>query len=587
MKPDHIQPVQHMPRAARARDSVLVRFRDGRIFEAPVGTPLDAFVRSAYDDNSVPIVAALTDCKLIELTYPVERDIEVIPLAIDDSDGMRIYTRSLTFLLIVAAQQLFPEAQVCVDHSVTFGGFFCEVRSATALTPEQVGQLQRRMQELVVQDLPISKRRVPLDEAIALFEARGQQDKVRLLRYRKKEYVTLYRLDDVEDYFHGYMVPSTRCLRYFALEYYAPGLVLRFPRREQPTVLQPVVDYPKLVAVFREYGQWLRVLGIEDVGALDDALAEGRGDEVALVSEALHEQRLAEIAGEIAKRRDELRVVLIAGPSAAGKTTFSKRLAVQLLANGLRPVAVELDNFFVDREQTPRDSQGNYDFENLTAVDLNLLNDVLVKLLAGHAARLPHYDFRQGKRQKGEWLQLSKDHVFLLEGIHGLNPDLVPHVPEERIYRIYVSALTQLNLDHYDRMPTTDTRLIRRIVRDARERGYSVLDTLRRWDSVRAGEKRWIFPYQEYADVMFNSALVYEVSALRPLAEPLLLQVEPGVPEYVEVRRLLALVRWFLPFPAELVPTDSILREFLGGSSLSQFTVWHQKMPDEPENGRV
>jgi uridine kinase len=335
------------------------------------------------------------------------------------------------------------------------------------------------------------------------------------------------------------------------------------------------------VGVFREYGHWLRVLGIEDVGALDDALASGRGGEVALISEALHEQRLAEIAADITKRREELRLVLIAGPTASGKTTFSKRLAVQLLANGLRPVAVELDNFFVDRDKTPKDAYGNLDFEHLHAIDLELLNDLLLKLLKGRQVRLPHYNFRQGKREPGDLLKLSKDYVILLEGIHGLNPDLVPNVPLEHVYRIYVSALTQLNLDHYDRVPTTDTRLVRRLVRDARERGYGAFDTLRRWDRVRDGEKRWIFPYQEYADVMFNSALVYEVSALKPLAEPLLHQVEPDVPEYVEARRLLAMLRWFLPYPADLVPGNSILREFLGGSSLSQFTVWRQKKPEE------
>ena len=571
-----------LPRPSKARDTVLVRFKDGRIFEAPLGTPLESFIRAAYNDTPVPIVGALMNCKLYELTYLVTHDIEVTPIAIDDSDGMRIYTRSLTFLLVVAAQQLFPDAQIWVDHSLTFGGYFCEVRGRAPLTPEEVTRLEKHMRELVNQDLPITKRHVPLKEAIALFQSRDQDDKLRLLRYRDKDYATLYRLGETEDYFHGYMVPSTGYLRYFALQHYSTGFILRFPRHEQPTELQPAVEYPKLVAVFREYGHWLRVLGIEDVGALNDALAAGRGDEVALVSEALHEQRLAEIASEIAKR-PAVRLVLIAGPSASGKTTFSKRLAIQLLANGIRPVAVELDNFFVDREKTPVDAHGNYDFEHLQAVDLDLLNDLLLKLFQGREVHLPRYNFRLGQREDGELLKLSKDQVILLEGIHGLNPQLVPSVPQEHIYRIYVSALTQLNLDRYNRVPTTDTRLIRRIVRDARERGYSALDTIRRWESVREGEKRWIFPYQEHADAMFNSALVYELSALRPLAEPLLFQVEPGMPEYVEARRLLAFLRWFLPCPMMLVPDDSILREFLGGSSLKNFTVWHQKVLDKTQ----
>ena len=566
-----------LPRPSKSRTTVLVQFHDGRIFEAPVGTTLEAFIRAAYDDDPVLIVAAMINCKLYELTHPVMHDIEVTPISTAHSDGMRIYRRSLTFLLVIAAHQLFPGTQVYVDHSLTFGGLFCEVHGRDPLTPEEVTRLEQRMKELAAEDAPIGKRFVPLPEAIALFQTRGQEDKVRLLRYRRRNYVTLYRLCDLEDYFHGYMVPSTGYLQDFALQHYSTGFILSYPRHEQPNVLQPVVEYPKLVAVFREYGNWLRVLGIDDVGSLNDALADGRGGEVALVSEALHEQRIAQIAAEIAKRREEVRLVLIAGPSASGKTTFSKRLAIQLLANGLRPVAVQLDNYFVDREKTPLDDQGQYDFEHLRAVDLELLNDQLLKLLDGRGVRLPCYNFALGRREEGEWLKLSKDHVILLEGIHGLNPGLVPSVPKERIYRTYVSALTQLNLDHYNRVPTTDTRLIRRIVRDARERGYSTLDTLRRWESVRDGEKRWIFPYQEHADVMLNSALVYELSALKPLAEPLLFQIDPNVTEYVEARRLLALLRWFLPLPADLVPTNSILREFIGGSSLRDFTVWRQK----------
>jgi uridine kinase len=571
------------PWPSRPRKTVLVQFDDGRIFEAPVGTPLESFMRAACNDDPVPTVAALIDCKLHELTYPVMHDMEVTPVSIHDSDGMRIYRRSLTFLLVAAAHQLFPKAQVYVDHSLTFGGLFCEVHERDPLTPEEVALLERRMKQIAADDAPITKSSVSLEEALVLFKNRGHEDKVRLLRHRPRDYVTLYRLYDIDDYFHGYMVPSTGYLRYFALQHYSRGFILRYPRHEQPMVLQPVMEYPKLVAVFREYGQWLQVLGIHNVGALNDAVDEGRGGEVALVSEALHEQRIAQVAVEIAKRRKELRLVLIAGPSASGKTTFSKRLAIQLLANGLRPVAVELDNYFVDREKTPLDERGEYDFEHLGAVDLDLLNAQLLQLMEGREVRLPRYSFPRGKREQGELLRLSKDHVILLEGIHGLNPALVPGVPKERIYRVYVSALTQLNLDHYNRVPTTDTRLIRRIVRDARERGYSAMDTIRRWESVRNGEKRWIFPHQEHADVMFNSALVYELSALKPLAEPLLFQIERRVPEYVEARRLLALLRWFLAFSPDLLPTNSILREFIGGSSLRDFTLWRQTALEEAE----
>jgi len=565
------------PRPSGPRETALVRFPDGRIFEAPVGTTLESFVHAAYNHDPVTIVACVINFKLYELTYPVMHDIEVTPISMAHSDGMRIYRRSLTFLLVVAVHELFPGVRVYVDHSLTFGGLFCEVQGREPFTPEEVARIEQRMQQMVAEDVPIDKRSVSVDEARELFRARGEHDKVRLLRYRARNYVTLYRLYGMEDYFHGYMVPSTGYLRPFALRHYSTGFILHYPRPEEPMVLQPAVDYPKLVAVFREYGQWLRVLGIGDVGTLNDALDAGRGGEVALVSEALHEQRIAQIAVEIAKRRDTLRLVLIAGPSASGKTTFSKRLAVQLLANGLRPVAIGLDNYFVDREKTPKNERGEYNFEHLDAVDRGLLNQQLSELMLGHEVRLPRYDFPNGRRGEGERLKLSKDHVILLEGIHGLNPDLVPTVPQECIYRIYVSALTQLNLDHYNRVPTTETRLIRRVVRDARERGYTALNTMRRWESVRDGEKTWIFPYQEHADVMFNSALVYELSALKPLAEPLLYQIEPSSAEYTEARRLLALLRWFLPLKVDVVPANSILREFIGESSLRAFTVWRQK----------
>jgi len=567
------------PRPSQPRATVLVHFEDGRIFEAPVGTTLEAFVRAAYNDDPVTVVAGVINCKLQELTFPVSYDSEARPVAIDESDGFRIYRRSLVFLLVVAAHELYPGAQVYVDHSLTFGGFYCEVQGRLPLSPEEVALLEERMRAIAAGDPPIRKERVPLAQALQLFKSRGQVDKLRLMQYREKDYVTLYGMCGVKDYFHGYMVPSAGYLRYFGLEHYSNGFILRYPRPEHPTELKPALEYPKLVAVFREYGNWLHVLGIDDVGALNDAIDAGRGPEVALVSEALHEQRVAHIAAEIAKRRDGLRVVLIAGPSASGKTTFSKRLAVQLLANGLRPVAVGLDNYFVDRDKTPLDSCGEYDFEHLLAVDLQRLNEQLLDLLEGHEVRLPRYNFRLGKREEGELLRLSKDHVILLEGIHGLNPDLVPSVPEERSYRIYVSALTQLNLDHYNRVPTTDSRLIRRIVRDARTRGYSALETIRRWGSVRAGEKRWIFPYQEHADVMFNSALVHELSLLRPLAEPLLYQIDSKMPEFIEARRLLALLRWFLPMCEDSLPSNSILREFTGGSSLRDFVVWRHGAP--------
>jgi len=332
-------------------------------------------------------------------------------------------------------------------------------------------------------------------------------------------------------------------------------------------------DSPKLFAVFQQHDEWMHIMDVRDVAALNRVIETDRIREVTLVNEALHEHRIAEIAEMIGQRRNQVRIVVIAGPSSSGKTTFSKRLSIQLLAQGLRPVAVELDNYFVDRERTPKDANGNYDFETLAALDLGLFNSQLLKLMDGQSVQLPRYNFKTGKREPGEQLAITPDHIILIEGIHGLNPALVPQIPPERLFRIYVSALTQLNIDRHNRVPTTDTRLVRRIVRDTATRGYTARDTIGRWEAVRAGENRNIFPYQENADVMFNSSLVYEHAILKPLVEPLLRQIKPGSPEYMEADRLLAFLEWFLPCSPEHVPDNSILREFIGGSTLRDFTV--------------
>jgi uridine kinase len=575
--------------SAQPRDTAQVWFEDGRVFEGPVGTPLEEFVRVAGSDPSAPTVAALIDNELRELAYRVETDIEVTPITMAHSDGFRIYRRSLSFLLVTAVHELFSEATVYVDHSLTFGGYFCQLQERNPFTAEELAQIEARMWEIVEADEPIRKERVPLNDAIALFEARGDDDKVRLLARRRKGYLTLYQMRGLRDYFHGYMIPSTGYLTCFALQDYPPGFILRFPRSDPPMELQPFVDYPKLVGIFREYGQWMDLMGVRDVGCLNEVIAGERVREVVLVAEALHEQRVARIAQEITTRhhhttdakdgsrkgteRERVRLVLIAGPSSSGKTTFSKRLSIQLLANGLRPFPLELDNYFVDRDKTPRDAEGQYDFESLHALDLHLFNDHLVRLLDGQEVMLPYYNFKSGLRETGQVVQLQPDHIIIVEGIHGLNPDLVPSIPAENTYRVYVSALTQLNIDKHNRVPTTDTRLIRRIVRDAQYRGYSAQETIDRWSSVRSGEKQWIFPFQEHANVMFNSALVYELAVLKPFAEPLLLQVKPGTRAYVEAKRLLAFLEWFEPLAPDLVPDNSILLEFVGGSILRDFHV--------------
>jgi uridine kinase len=491
-----------------------------------------------------------------------------------DADGARIYRRSLTFLLSAAFSNLYPRRRLTIDYSIFSGGYFCQVAGRLPLSEKELGALQERMRAWVAEDEPFHRQEVPLVEALAYFEREGYDDKIRLLAHRQKEYVTLYQLDDYLDYHHGYMVPSTGYLKWFDLEPAGDGFILRFPQRRSPTSLSPMPQYPKLIAAFRQYGEWLERLGIDSVGGLNDAIQEKRSREVILVSEALHEQNIAAIAGQIAERGEQARVVLIAGPSSSGKTTFSRRLAIQLLALGLSPYALELDSFFVDREKTPLGADGNYDFEALEALDLDLLGHTLQDLVAGKRVTLPRYNFKAGKSETGEAVRLGPEHIIIMEGIHGLDPRLVPGALTGHAFRIYASALTQLNLDRQNRVPTTDTRLLRRIVRDARERGYSAQQTISRWESVRQGEERYIFPFQENADVMFNSALVYELSAMQPLAEPLLRQVPHGTSEYIEAKRLLAFLEWFLPVEMDLVPDNSILREFIGGSNLRDFRVW-------------
>jgi uridine kinase len=428
---------------------------------------------------------------------------------------------------------------------------------------------------LIDADLPFVKKEVPLSEAIEYFRSIGYEDKVQLLNYRRKDYLTLYRLGRRMDYHHGYMVPSTGYLKWFDLFQTNGGFTLRFPRRHAPTQLQPVAEYPKLLSAFRQYGDWLAHLGIGNVGSLNDAIQTGRAHEIVLVSEALHEQNVAEIAGQIAAK--QAHIVLIAGPSSSGKTTVSRRLTIQLLALGISPYPLQLDNYFLDRDKTPPGEDGRPDFEAIEALDLPLIAEHLEQLLAGKKVRMPRYNFKTGGRETGEEVQLQRGQPIIMEGIHGLDPRLLPPTLAGRAFKIYASALTQLNLDRHNRISTTDTRLIRRIVRDARERGYSAKDTISRWESVRRGEKRYIFPYQENADVMFNSALVYELSALKPLAEPLLRQVQFGTPEFIEAKRLLTFLEWFLPIDAGMVPENSIVREFTGDSILKDFTIWKNR----------
>ena len=559
-------------------DMVEVHLPDGRSMAGARGAAVGEFLDLLEENDSMPpVVGAVVNGELRELTYCIDFEARVNPVTMGSEDGMRIYRRSLTFLLESAFSELFPKASMTIDHSVSAGGYFCRVRNRDSFSKSDLEELDKKMRDIVEADLPFERIEVPLKEAIEYFNKQGKSDKVRLLKHRKKDYLVLYSFNGHRDYHYGYKVPSSGFIRWFALTPTEGGFTLRFPRRGSPTKITPLGDYPKLLATFRRYGSWLERLGIESVGALNDCILDGRIGEVVLVTEALHEQRIVDIAKKIADRKTEIRVVSIAGPSSSGKTTSSKRLSIQLLAYGLHPFALELDRYFVDRDKTPLDNDGEFDFEHIDAIDRERLNHDLQKLIEGKKVQLPKYNFREGKSEEGNEVKLAPEQVVIIEGIHGLNPELLFNIPEEKSFRIYLAALTQLNLDRHNRVSTTDTRLLRRIVRDARERGYSPQDTIGRWESVRRGERRYIFPHQENADVMFNSALVYELAALKPFAEPLLRQVPPGTPEHIEVKRLLALLEWFLPLDRQFIPDNSLLREFIGGSILHEFKLWRRE----------
>lgn len=587
---DKVRAEVALVKPAEPRQEILVTFQDGTILGAPRGTSLEAYMQvwHAQTGGERPLVA-LVDGQLRELTIPVERDLTVKTLPMSSSDGARIYRRSLAFLLTTAADELFG-CKIVVHHALPTGAFYCHPIGRPNFSQAELDRLAAHMRAIVAADDPIRRKRVPLAEALALFKQRGDDDKLRLMEVRDKDYLVLYTLRGNSDYFFGYMVPSTGYLDIFELRLYPPdGFLIMYPRRESPGVIRPYEPSDKIAGVFERAAKWLELLGVEDVGQLNQALYNGRARELILVAEALHDQHIVQIASTIAERHAAgVRLVLIAGPSSSGKTTFSKRLAVALLAHGLRPYPLAMDHYFVDRDQTPRDASGAFNFEALEALNRPLLNEQLNALMRGETIQMPHFDFIQGKSVPGKEVQISRDHVLIVEGIHGLNPALLPDVSPDSVYRIYVSALTQLNIDRHNRVPTTDVRILRRMVRDAATRGYSAQQTLERWSSVRRGEKEYIFPYQENADAMFNSALVYELAALRPAAEPLLLQIGPESAHHTEAKRLLSFLRWVWPMKPdqiEYIPDSSLLREFIGGSILETFMPGESDAPTGPRAG--
>jgi len=533
-------------------------------FRIAHGMTLGDLCASIQHEWPYPIMAGIIRNTIRDLHYKLEKDCEVDLVDTSMEAGLRIYRRSATFLLIKACRYLFPQRILMIKHTLS-NGLFCEFLNE-ASTDNEIEQIQTRMREMVQSDLPINRYLVDKDEAGRIFAGQGQEDKVKLLEYRDKEAVHVYELDGFKEYFYGYMVYRTGILDKFKLLYHSHGMVLRTPEKNDINLLQPYHEQKKLGIIHREAKDWVEMLQIPHLAALNEIIERGDIDDIIRVNEALHEKKIAYIADTIC-RNPSIRLVLIAGPSSSGKTTFAQRLLIQLRVNGRKPVSISLDNYFVDRSDTPRDENGNYDFESLDALNLNLFNDHLTRLINEEEVEIPIYNFKTGCSEKrGVNIKVPPGEPIIIEGIHGLNDRLTWSIPMERKFKIYISALTQLNVDYSNRIPTTDSRLIRRIIRDSRTRGYSALSTIKCWPSVRRGEEKNIFPFQENADVMFNSSLVYELAVLKAYAEPLLEDISYEHPEHVEARRLLKFLSYFRAVPAINIPPNSILREFIGGS---------------------
>lgn len=534
-------------------------------FDGPV--ELMELARAYEEKSKYRAACAIVNNNLRELTYTLNEDAEVEFLNLSTEVGMKIYVRTLTFLFIKACHDIFPDCRVHIEHSLG-NGLYCEVYRKESLDEEDVEKIEIRMRELVDADIPIKKQKMPTEEAALYFKKMGWEDKVRVLRYRKAPFVNLYELDGLKDYFYGYMLPSTGYLKWFELKFYLPGVILQFPSRSNPVEVAPYREQAKLARVFREAEQWAHILNVADVGALNDFITSGKSGEIIRIAEALHEKKIAQIADTIYENRDKMRLILIAGPSSSGKTTFAQRLMVQLRVNGLRPVSISLDDYLLERDKTPLDEEGKPDFEALEAIDLRLFNQQLTRLIQGREVLLPKFNFHTGKREYQSMpIKIEKDQPIIIEGIHGLNERLTSSIPKENKFKIYVSALTQLSIDNHNRISTTDTRLLRRIVRDSWARSADAKRTISMWPSVLKGAEKNIFPYQEEADAIFNSAMVYELAVLKKYAEPLLKKIKSTEPEYITAKHLLKFLDYFVPIIDERdIPLTSIIREFIGGS---------------------
>lgn len=552
---------------------VRITLAGGRMVEAPRGMPAGELLEREQVVCDHRIVAVRYCNKVASLQRPLDKDGPLEPVHLGNRDGALIYRRSLTFLLIRAVAEVFPGMQVYINHSLD-QGYYCELHnerytpgSPVPLDKKDLRRIEARMREIAKADEPIERSEAPLDEALELFAAAGMAEKVELLKYSPADSrVSIYRMGGMINHFYGQLAPSTGSLTEFELRNTPPGFVLRFPSRTNPVELPPYQHQRTLFEVLQEYEQWMRLLDWRTVAQLNHLIDSGRVREYVLIAEALHDKKLAQIADMITRGPRHPRIVLLSGPSASGKTTSMKRLGIQLRVNGVQPVIIGLDDFFVDREKTPKDESGEFDFESFHAIDIERLQSTVRALLRGETVAMPKFDFVSGRSVPGEEMRLGDNQLLLLEGIHALNDGLLPTIPEGLKFKIYASPLTHLNIDEHNRISTRDARLLRRLVRDHSYRGYDAVETLRRWPSVRRGEERNIFPYQHNADVVFNSSLPYEISAMKQKAEKVLKSVARDQPEHSEAARLIKFLSYFREIPLEFVPRHSLLREFLGGS---------------------
>ena len=529
-------------------------------------TLFDIFSEIGLEMSHGPISCKVNN-KVEGMHYRVYNSKDLEFLDMTSSSGSRAYTRTLFFVLCKAVKDIFPASpDVIIDIPVS-NGFYVDVRLGKELTEEEVGKLRNRMQEIIDARMPIRRYMVPTEDAIALFQEKGDVEKVKLLKTSGSIYTTYYKIGDYVDYYYGTLLTNTSELYLFGLEKYYDGMLLRIPSLKNPDQLGEITRQDKMFDIFKEHHSWQDIIGIRTIGDFNQAVAAGFSTDIINISEALQEKKIAQIAEDIAQRKG-VKLVLLAGPSSSGKTTSCKRLSIQLAVNGLKPLQISLDDYFVDREKTPKDESGEYDYESIYALDLKLINEQFNALFRGEEVELPKYDFQSGKsKRSGKKLKMNDHNVLVVEGIHALNPELTSQIPDEQIYRVYASALTTILLDNHNYIPTTDNRLLRRIIRDNKYRGVSAQETIHRWPSVRAGENKWIFPFQENADAMLNTAMLYELAVIKMQAEPLLQLVPENCEEYAEAYRLLKFLKYFKGIPYNNLPPTSLLREFLGGSS--------------------